>query len=296
MNAFLIVDKPVGITSHDVVARVRRLLKQRKAGHTGTLDPFATGVLPVAVGEATKAIQYLDESVKEYRATMLLGTATDTQDCTGTSISERDWSSVTPEQISETAAAFVGEILQLPPMFSALKRDGIPLYRLARRGEEVEREARKVTVHGLVLDSIRLPEVRFTVRCSRGTYVRTLATDIGERLGCGAHLTELQRTASGIFTLDRAVAADEISVSAMEARSVTIDEALSHIPEVPLDADLTRRAMHGMAVTVPAPYPATEGTVRLTFDGRIVAVARSSSEEGRLVCRPERVFTTFSFT
>jgi len=295
MNGFLVVDKPVGMTSHDVVARVRRLMNLRKVGHTGTLDPFATGVLPVAVGEATKAIQYLDESVKEYRATMVVGVDTDTLDATGQIVAERGFVGVTPEAVREAAAAFIGEILQVPPMFSALKRNGVPLYKLARRGEEVEREARKVVIHSLEISSVDLPTVEFVVRCSRGTYVRTLAADLGERLGCGAHLIALRRTISGIFTLGKAVCIEEIGPAAV-ASAISIDQALAHLPEVALVPEAARKVMNGMSVPATGSDTACAGTVRLTSGGKIVAVGKLAVGETGVTCRPERVFTSFSFT
>ena len=201
------------MTSHDVVASVRRLAGMKKVGHTGTLDPFATGVLPVALGEGTKAIPFLDESVKEYRAVMRLGESTDTQDCTGTIIRSGAWQGITPVRIEETARLFLGRGSQVPPMYSALKRDGVPLYRLARKGEEVHREPREIEIFSLVIDRIDLPEVAFTVSCSRGVYVRTLASDLGDRLGCGAHLVELRRNASGPFTLDQAFSLEKLAVA-----------------------------------------------------------------------------------
>ena len=183
MNGFLIIDKPAGITSHDVVAIVRRILKQKKVGHTGTLDPFATGVLPVALGEATKIIPYLDESVKEYRAIMRLGISTDSQDLTGKIVQQKDEGSITEARVLEAFAAVTGSISQVPPMFSAVKQGGVPLYKLARLGEEVERAPRQIIIHTLSMNHFQLPFVTFTVRCSRGTYVRTLANDLGDIIG-----------------------------------------------------------------------------------------------------------------
>src|SRR5512144_2719482 len=165
MDGFIVVDKPAGMTSHDVVNSVRRLAGMNKVGHTGTLDPFATGVLPVALGEATKAIPFLDESVKEYRAVMRLGESTDTQDCTGAVIRRGEWQGLPSARIKETARLFLGRGSQIPPMYSALKRGGIPLYRLARRGEVVHREPREIEVYSLTIDRIDLPDVAFTVRC-----------------------------------------------------------------------------------------------------------------------------------
>ena len=200
IDGFLVVDKPSGITSHDVVSILRRTLHQKKIGHTGTLDPFATGVLPIALGEGTKAIPYLDESIKEYQAVMRLGIATDTLDLTGTIVSQKDCSHVTAEMIHAVIPAFTGTIMQLPPMFSAIKQGGVPLYKLARKGETVERKERGVVIHSLVIDRIALPEVAFTVRCSRGTYVRTLADDIGAGSRCRCSSYQLSQNGKRLIS------------------------------------------------------------------------------------------------
>lgn len=238
MNGFLIIDKPAGITSHDVVAIVRRMLKQKKVGHTGTLDPFATGVLPVALGEATKIIPYLDESVKEYRATMRLGISTDSQDLTGKIVQQKDEGNITEAQVLESFAAVTGSIPQVPPMFSAVKQGGVPLYKLARLGEEVERTPRQIIIHTLSMNHFQLPFVTFTVRCSRGTYVRTLAHDLGESLGCGAHLVELRRTRSGSFTDDMALELEFLQTRFDEGQLsdllISPLQALAHLPTVTL--------------------------------------------------------------
>jgi tRNA pseudouridine55 synthase len=238
MNGFLIIDKPAGITSHDVVAIVRRILKQKKVGHTGTLDPFATGVLPVALGEATKIIPYLDESVKEYRAIMRLGVSTDSQDLTGKIVQQKDEGSITEARVLEAFAAVTGSISQVPPMFSAVKQGGVPLYKLARLGEEVERLPRQIIIHSLSLNHFQLPFVTFTVRCSRGTYVRTLANDLGDSLGCGAHLVELRRTRSGSFTDDNALELEYLQTRFEEGQlsDILISplQALAHLPTVTL--------------------------------------------------------------
>jgi len=238
MNGFLIIDKPAGITSHDVVASVRRILKQKKVGHTGTLDPFATGVLPVALGEATKIIPYLDESVKEYRATMRLGISTDSQDLTGKIVQQKNEGSITEAQVLEAFAAVTGSISQVPPMFSAVKQGGVPLYKLARLGEEVERTPRQIIIHSLSLNHFQLPFVTFTVRCSRGTYVRTLANDLGESLGCGAHLVELRRTRSGSFADDMALELEFLQTRFDEGQLADLLiaplQALVHLPTITL--------------------------------------------------------------
>jgi tRNA pseudouridine55 synthase len=289
MDGFIVVDKPAGMTSHAVVSAVRRIAGQKKAGHTGTLDPFATGVLPVALGEGTKAIPFLDEAVKEYRAVMRLGAATDTQDCTGTVIREGEWREVTREGVNETAALFTGRLLQVPPMYSALKRDGVPLYRLARRGEEVAREARPVDIHELAIEEISLPDVAFRVRCSRGTYVRTLANDIGERLGCGAHLIALCRALSGAFSIDAAVSLDRLTLLArsgdLAAALISPYAALSHLRDIPLTAAGMSKVRRGIVPAQDdclAPLESFAGfpeMVRLSFAGNLVAVAELCCEE-----------------
>jgi len=234
MNGFLVFDKPAGMTSHDVVAIVRRVLKLKKVGHTGTLDPFATGVLPVALGDATKVIPYLDESVKEYNAVMRLGVTTDTQDLTGKVLFEKEFDSVTEAKLVAAFADFTGPISQIPPMFSAVKQGGVPLYKKARRGEEVERLPRQIIISSLSVDHFKLPFVTFTVSCSRGTYVRTLANDLGTALGCGAHLTELRRLRSGLFTENMAISLELLQKDLVEGnlsdKLISPLQALSHLP------------------------------------------------------------------
>ena len=289
LDGFLVVDKPSGVTSHHVVAILRRVFGQKKIGHTGTLDPFATGVLPVALGEATKAITFLDESVKEYRATMRLGISTDTQDLEGGVLQERDWHQVTPAMVEALLPAFRGELCQVPPMFSALKRDGVPLYKLARKGESVEREARRILIHSLTIDRIELPEISFVVRCSRGTYVRTLAHDMGEALGCGAHLVQLRRSVSGPFTLANAFTLEQLAAASPEeiaARHfIPITAALSHLPELELNDAGFARVKNGIApgesdLEAPGEFPSA-GRVLLCHCGVIAAVAEVVVPDGR---------------
>ncbi|MCM0082044.1 tRNA pseudouridine(55) synthase TruB [Geomonas sp. Red32] len=291
LDGFFVIDKAAGVSSHDVVAKVRRAIGQKKVGHTGTLDPFATGVLPVAVGEGTKAIQFLDESEKEYRAVLKLGIATDTQDLTGTVIAERDASQLTPEDLERLVPTFLGKLDQLPPMFSALKRDGVPLYKLARKGVEIERETREVEIHSLTFDWIRLPEACFTVRCSRGTYVRTLANDIGEALGCGAHLLSLRRLRSGMFEEARAIGIEELAAAEDQASLlITLDQALAHLPILPLNGEGERKVSHGVApgendFAAPAPWLTVGQKVRLYQGERLAAVGEYSSDRTVRVLR-----------
>jgi len=234
VNRILVIDKPRGLTSHDVVARVRRITRVQKVGHAGTLDPAATGVLVVLVGKATRLAQFFVELEKCYRGRVVLGVTTDTQDSVGKVESTADPSGVTRLQIEEAFAAFEGRTEQIPPMVSALKRDGTPLYVLARRGEVVERAPRPITITDLKILSVEMPEVEFEMTCSRGTYVRTVAADIGERLGCGAHLGRLVRTAVGPFHVDDATSLDDLAgaLADTEGTGYSMYDALSFMPEV----------------------------------------------------------------
>lgn len=283
INGFIIIDKPPGITSHDVVSRVRRIIGTRRVGHTGTLDPFATGVLPVAVNDGTKAIPFLDEGVKCYEALMQLGTATDTLDITGQVLSERDCTFVSREMLLDVFAQFTGTISQIPPMFSAIKQNGQPLYKLARQGQQVERAARQVEIHSLELLSFESPLVSFRVTCSRGSYIRTLADDIGASLGCGACLKELRRTASGPFLMQNAVTLDQLENASREGNleeyCITPYAALGHLANISLNLDGVARVCHGRfpelsGIESEIPPPGvTHALVRLSFDQELVAVA-----------------------
>lgn len=208
-GGILVVDKPDGWTSHDVVAKLRRALGERRVGHGGTLDPMATGVLPVFVGRATRAAEFAAGGDKEYIATLRLGVITDTQDTTGTVLETRPVS-VTDAALAGCLARFLGDIRQIPPMYSAIKQDGKRLYELARAGKEVERAPRPVTIHGLEVLSRAGDEVSLRVACSKGTYVRTLCHDIGQALGCGGAMAALRRTRAAGFTQEQAVALEQI--------------------------------------------------------------------------------------
>lgn len=283
INGFIIIDKPPGITSHDVVSRVRRIIGTRRVGHTGTLDPFATGVLPIAINDGTKAIPFLDEGIKCYEALMQLGTATDTLDITGQVLSERDCTSVNREMLLDTFAKFTGTINQIPPMFSAIKQNGQPLYKLARQGQQVERAARQIEIHSIELLSFESPLVSFRVSCSRGSYIRTLADDIGAMLGCGACLKELRRTASGPFLMQNAVSLDKLEHASREGNledyCVTPYAALGHLADISLNRGGVDRVCHGRSpercgIVSEIPLPASNRVlVRLSFDHELVAVA-----------------------
>jgi tRNA pseudouridine55 synthase len=222
-SGILFIDKPQGITSHDVVDRVRRTLGMKRIGHAGTLDPMATGLLIILVGPATRTSQFLMGLDKTYIGTLKLGETTDSQDADGQIVSTTPIDpSVTPERIAEVARGFLGDQYQLPPMFSAKKQGGQTLYKLARQGIEVEREPRFIRINSLAVHKVELPYVEFEVACSKGTYIRTIAHDIGQKLGCGAHLTALRRTA-----IDRHSVADAIGLEAfMQADEATIRKAV----------------------------------------------------------------------
>ncbi len=215
LEGIVVVDKPTGLTSHDVVSRVRRRFKMRRVGHAGTLDPLATGVLVVLVGKATRLFGRFEAFDKAYKATLILGRRTTTADVEGRIVSESPWGEVTRERLEEVFREFTGRIEQIPPMVSAVKVKGKRLYTLARKGLEVRREARKITIHSLEILEFSPPEVRFTLECSKGTYVRKLAEDIGERLGCGACISEIQRTKVGPFTIDQAVRLEDLDESCL---------------------------------------------------------------------------------
>jgi tRNA pseudouridine55 synthase len=230
VNGILVLDKPKGMTSQGAVTRVRRALKTRRAGHTGTLDPFATGVLPICIGKATKIIPFLDEDFKEYEAVLRLGIATDTMDVTGNIIREGEVGAVTEGDILRVLSKFRGRISQVPPMFSAIKKDGVKLYQLARQGKEIDRPSRTVMIKELELQELNPPYVRFFVCCSKGTYVRVLGSEIGNEIGCGGHLVDLRRVRSGCFGPDEMVSME--SVLEGRVNLIPLSEALFHIKDI----------------------------------------------------------------
>lgn len=204
----LVIDKPGGMTSHDVVMRVRRILGVKKIGHTGTLDPMATGLLPLCVGGATKIARFLEGGEKEYRATIKFGVETDTYDAEGKVVAESDTSGVSEEMVLEALAQFKGKIKQIPPMYSAVKIGGTPLYKLARKGITVEREPKEVEISAIDVEEFTMPLLTMRITCSKGTYIRTLCHDLGSVVGCGAHLVALRRTRSGYFSIQDAITLD----------------------------------------------------------------------------------------
>jgi tRNA pseudouridine55 synthase len=289
-SGVLVVDKAAGWTSHDVVARLRRITGERRIGHAGTLDPAATGVLVVCQGAATRIVEYLAELTKTYLASVTFGVETDTWDSEGAVISERATASLSLPLLSESLARFTGEIDQIPPMYSALKHDGTPLYRLARRGETIDRAPRRVTIHRVTVLRWSDPVLEIEVVCGKGTYIRSLAHDLGEASGTGAHLAALRRTAVGHFTQIEALSLDALSQDDRWRQALqTPADALRHLPAVVLDASQVADLRFGRTVSLPESM--VPGTVLCAFgpERELVAVLRPDEQAGRW--RPDKVFS-----
>ncbi|GAB5415630.1 MAG: tRNA pseudouridine(55) synthase TruB [Congregibacter sp.] len=274
VSGILLLDKPLGLSSNHALQRVKRLFSAAKAGHTGSLDPLATGVLPICFGEATKFSQYLLDSDKSYDSTFLLGAATATGDAEGELVATGDAQQLQLAQIEEALTAFRGAIEQTPPMYSAIKQDGQPLYKLARQGVEVERKSRQITIHRYEVGAFRegpQAELDVHIDCSKGTYIRSLAIDLGERLGIPAHVKVLRRTGVGPFRIDSCVSmetlqalSDSGDMAAMDALLKPVDEALAHIPLLKLPQSSGFYLRQGQPVLVPnAPC---DGMVRVALD------------------------------
>lgn len=286
-DGLLLLDKPEGISSAAALNRVKRLAGAKKAGHTGTLDPFATGLLICCLGRATRLSRFFLESEKQYAGTLQLGVETDTQDRTGTVTAERPVPPLDPEWVRQTVAGFHGTRLQKPPAFSALKHEGVPLYRLARKGQPVHKPPREITIHRLAVTEIRPTEIDFEVRCSAGTYIRTLAVDIGQALGPGAHLTALRRTGSGSLDLRRAVTLEALERLAEDGRIAEAVQEMAGVLPMPVlraDAALAERIRHGNLLK-PADLAdlaahAEERVQVLTPDGRLLAILHRTPAGG----------------
>jgi tRNA pseudouridine55 synthase len=279
MNGLLVIDKPAGMTSHDVVAACRRVLAERRVGHAGTLDPPATGVLVVGVGRATRLLRFVEDTEKEYRTDALFGVTTTTLDAEGDVIAEADASAMTEEHVRAVLPAFIGEIDQVPPMVSAIKVGGEPLYRKARRGEEVERAPRRVRVEVLELESFTPgPRARATlrVRCSRGTYVRSLVADIGEAVGTGAHVATLRRLRVGPFGEETAIPLAGVSADALRP----MDEAVAGYPRRSVDEDGARALVHGK----PLAAGGIDGVYAVYGPEGLLAMVEDRGEEARSLC------------
>ncbi len=252
MDIIINLNKPKDISSQDAVTKVKRILKVKKAGHTGTLDPMATGLMLICLNKATRIASYFSGMDKEYKAVMKLGETTDTQDAYGQIIETCDNVNVDNSLIEETLKSFTGPILQLPPMFSALKHKGKPLYKLARQGIEIERKSREVNIYNIDLLDISLPYVTFKTRCSKGTYIRTLCNDIGQKLGTGAHLAALERTSAGQYTIEDSLTLEDLQAISqgdeIHRGIYSMDEALSWMPEFTIKEALLKSVMHGNAI------------------------------------------------
>jgi len=292
-SGILLINKPAGLTSFEVVRRVRRALKVKKVGHLGTLDPFATGLLPLALGEATKLAQFLLDEPKTYLATCKLGVETETQDLTGR-VTQEFASLPEAEEIHWTAREFVGEIEQTPPLYSAVHHQGERLYKLARRGEEVEAAPRQVVIHHLEIQEVALPQVTMLVVCSKGTYVRTLAHDLGRALGCGAHLTALTRLQVGPFALGEALSLDAVEQAEnreeIRRRLIPLAQSLPRFTAVTVDPTQARRLSQGQNLTWAGNGLAEGEKVRVVVGENLVAVAAVRRQGGRQELAPVRVF------
>ena len=288
VDGVLTMKKESGWTSHDVVAKMRHLLGGVKVGHAGTLDPAATGVLPVLIGRGTRIAEYLVEWDKEYRAVLRLGETTDTQDATGTVLARHPTDLVTPESIHEVVGRFRGPIKQVPPMYSAVKVGGVPLYKSARAGKAIARDARTIVIHTLEVEAIQERDVTLRIVCSKGTYVRTLCADIGGALGVGGHMLALERRRVGPLTIDQALTVDEVVTRHALGRFgddlLSLDRALAQLEIVVVDEQTAYRVRHGAPVPV-AKILRWEGAadgergshkpVRIhDIDGRLVAIGK----------------------
>lgn len=279
MLGVVLIDKPLGITSHDVIARLRRKFQTRRIGHAGTLDPLATGLLVVAVGPATRFLQYLPLEPKEYVGTIRFGVETTTQDAEGEVVAEKPVPSDLMSEISGVLAEFKGSIQQLPPLYSAVKKEGKPLYVYARRGEEVERERRTVFISEAELLAQTGNEVDVHVVCSGGTYMRTWAHDLGQRLGCGAHLSALRRTRVGKFAIEDAVTLEEVEPGDLRP----LVEALPPVPLVEITHRQAEAIRHGQAIGFPRP-PAGLVCGLVGPEGDVIGMARIQGQELQPEC------------
>ena len=294
VDGVLLIDKPVGLSSNDALTKVKRIVNAKKAGHTGTLDPFATGLLPLCFGEATKFSQDLLEADKTYDAVVHLGITTTTGDTEGETVETRPVD-VTPEQIEAALARFRGPIMQIPPMYSALKRDGKALYEYAREGIVLEREARPVTIHKLEMLAYEAPMLTIRVTCSKGTYVRVLGEDIGADLGCGAHLNALRRIQVGNLTVEGMVTLEQLQAHDNPLSLLApVDALLSSFPRIDLTPELAARFLNGQRLALnrePVTLPDTQGRVRVYHDDKLLGTAILQDygvlAPERLIARPQ---------
>lgn len=300
MDLIVNLNKPEGITSQDATTKVKKIFRAKKAGHTGTLDPMATGVLLVCINRATRLASYFFSLDKEYHVIMKLGEVTDTQDSTGTVIKKTEVPDFEGKAIEDALASFKGRILQKPPMFSALKHRGRALYEYAREGQEIQRENREVTIYNIELLEIDLPFVTFKVVCSKGTYIRALCNDIGERLGVGAHLFNLKRTAIGTFSINDSLSLDKLADAYrlnIEGRGIyKMDDAVSWMPQLTINGDLVKNVKNGVPLKIERIHTLTEDMkvspgIRIkSYDEELLAIGSFSKPKG--IIRMDVVFGT----
>jgi tRNA pseudouridine55 synthase len=298
MNGVVVIDKPSGPTSHDVVEEVKRSLGVRKAGHTGTLDPLATGILPVCIGEATKLVQFLALDSKEYRATLLLGVRTDTLDTDGVVLARTE-SRVTPAEVEAALKGLVGRRQQIPPRYSAVKVRGKALYEWARRGIDVEAPAREVEIYEIRIEEVRLPEVTFAISCSKGVYIRSLCAEVGEQLACGGCMSALHRTRSGNFREEEAVTLTGLTIEErrerLAARLLPLADLLPDLAVIDVDAQLAERLRNGyqpdgeVLNRYHIPFLLVGDVIKITTNGNdLIAVARMLCASDELAVRGEK--------
>jgi tRNA pseudouridine55 synthase len=310
MSGVLVIDKPIGPTSHDIVMMVKRILRARKVGHIGTLDPIASGVLPLCINDATRLARFLEDGEKEYLAVIKLGEETDTYDSTGNVVAKCDTASLDKEDIAAVIDSFKGKIKQMPPMFSAVKMNGIALYKLARLGVEVERRPRDVEIYSICVNDITIPFVTVNVICSKGTYIRSLAFDIGRKLGCGAHIVSLRRIKSGQFSLKESITLGNLKTfqeDIAEKNIISMERIFADIYDIEVDTTSAGRIMDGIAplptllagkAAKPSSAALSKGIdfsssirddemVSFTSGGKIIALARYKGRDG---FKLERVF------
>jgi len=284
IDGLLIIDKPAGWTSHDVVARLRRLTGIKRIGHAGTLDPLATGVLIVGVGQGTRVLEYLVDADKRYRATIKIGEETTTYDADGEVVATAPWQHLSEQAMRAALSSFEGAIRQRPPAFSAIKRDGVPLHRLARAGQPIEAPERTVEIYAIDNIAVALPFVHCEIHCSKGTYVRSIAHDLGSLLGCGGHITALRRISSGDFSEHQAVtlAAFEAAIDdgSWSAFTLAVGRAVAHLPAVTLDAEQARRLRHGVPPAHADGFPSAPLIRALGPDGDLIAIVRQVEPDG----------------
>ena len=281
------MDKPKGLTSYKVVEKVARKFHIKKAGHLGTLDPMATGLLPICLNEATKTVQFFIDKDKEYEGTLLLGTVTDSGDITGKVIKEDKKFEVSQSQITSAFKKFTGTYLQTPPMHSAIKQNGKKLYKLAHKGEEVERKKREITIYSLEINSFSQTQIKFTVACSKGTYIRSLVGDIGEELGCGATLTDLRRTKVGNFSIKNAKPLEKLLAEETINKDYLIDmkTGLKELPNLTVKNDFLRISLSGTPIYKEAilgrDFKLSKGLIVkvLSEDGKLISVAKCIRDE-----------------